>query len=82
MPSTAIACKAMISRSASGEGDSSSALMIHRRVGMATSRVTIATPDSQFTTMRIRSMTYAIGSAADDEIGFDMIHHFPSIEHR
>ena len=51
--------------------------MIHRRVGMATSRVKIAAPDSQFKTMSIRSMTYAIGSAADDEVGLDMIHHLP-----
>ena len=48
--------------------------MIHRLVGMATSRVAIAAPPSQFTTMRIRSTTYAIGSAADDEAGLDMIH--------
>jgi hypothetical protein len=38
--------------------------------------VKIAAPDSQFKTMSIRSMTYAIGSAADDEVGLDMIHLF------
>ena len=28
-------------------------------------------PDSQLTTIRIRSATYAMGSAADDEAGLD-----------
>src|SRR5688572_33280644 len=65
----------MTSRSASGEGESLKALMIHCSFGMTTSRARIAAPPSQFTTMRMRSRTYAIGSAADDEIGFDMIHH-------
>jgi hypothetical protein len=49
--------------------------MIHCSVGMATSRTTIAVPDSQLTTMRIRSTAYAMGSAADDEACLDMIHH-------
>src|SRR5438309_6076643 len=66
----------MISRSASGEGESLKAAMIHCSFGMTTSRARIAAPISQFTTMRIRSTTYAIGSAADDEVGFDMIHYF------
>src|SRR5262249_25383495 len=65
----------MISRSASGEGESLKAAMIHCSCGIATSRARIAAPISQFTTMRIRSTTYAIGSAADDEAGVDMIHH-------
>src|SRR5436309_14026013 len=67
----------MTSRSASGEGESLKAAMIHCSFGMTTSRARIATPPSQFTTMRIRSMTYAIGSAADDEAWLDMIHHLP-----
>ena len=46
--------------------------MIHCRVGMATSKTRIAAPYSQFTTMRIRSTTCAIGSAAD-EAGRDMV---------
>jgi hypothetical protein len=62
----------MISWSVSGEGDKWSALMIQRLVGIATSSVAIAAPDSQFRTMRIRSTTYAIGRAAE-EVGFDMI---------
>ena len=57
----------MISRSASGEGESLKAAMIHCSFGMTTSRARIATPMSQLTTMRIRSRTYAIGSAADGE---------------
>src|SRR5262249_53880412 len=65
----------MISRSASGEGESLKAAMIHCSFGMTTSRARITAPISQFTTMRIRSTTYAIGSAADDEAGVDMIHH-------
>src|SRR5215831_5348544 len=64
----------MISRSASGEGESLKAAMIHCSFGMTTSRARITAPISQFTTMRIRSTTYAIGSAADDEAGVDMIH--------
>src|SRR5215472_14794378 len=63
----------MISRSASGEGESLKAAMIHCAFGMTTSRARIAAPISQFTMMRIRSTTYAIGSAADDEAGVDMI---------
>ena len=47
--------------------------MIHCSFGMTTSRARIAAPISQFTTMRMRSTTYAIGSAADDEAGVDMI---------
>src|SRR5688572_1627390 len=70
----------MTSRSASGEGESLKALMIHCSFGITTSRARIAAPPSQFTTMRIRSRTYAIGTTADDEIGFDMIHHLPYIE--
>jgi hypothetical protein len=49
--------------------------MIHRRVGMATSSAKIAAPDSQFRTIRMRSTMCAIGSAADDEAGLDMVHH-------
>src|SRR5215831_14855125 len=64
----------MISRSASGEGESLKAAMIHCSFGMTTSRARITAPISQFTTMRIRITTYAIGSAADDEAGVDMIH--------
>src|SRR5215472_14344229 len=64
----------MISRSASGEGESLKAAIIHCAFGMTTSRARIAAPISQFTTMRIRSTAYAIGSAADDEAGVDMIH--------
>src|SRR4051812_30718278 len=45
--------------------------MIHCPLGRATSRARIATPPTQFTMMRIRSTTSAIGSAADDETGFD-----------
>src|SRR5947208_2123392 len=63
----------MISRSVSGEGESLKAAMIHCSLGMTTSRARIAAPISQFTTMRIRSATYAIGSAADDEARLDMI---------
>src|SRR5438132_14025283 len=63
----------MISRSVSGEGQSLKAAMIHCSLGMTTSRARIAAPISQFTTMRIRSATYAIGSAADDEAGLDTI---------
>jgi hypothetical protein len=63
----------MISWSASGEGDKSKARMIHcLLVGMATSSVAIAAPDSQFRTTRIRSAAYAIGRAAEGA-GFDMI---------
>src|SRR5438105_14930477 len=69
----------MISRSASGEGESLKAAMIHCWFGMTTSRARIAAPNSQFTTMRIRSTTYAMGSAADDEAGRDMIHYLPDI---
>src|SRR5690349_24579560 len=58
-----------ISRSASGEGESLKAAMIHCSFGITTSRARIAAPPSQFTTMSIRSTTYAIGSAADDEAG-------------
>src|SRR5438132_912341 len=63
----------MISRSVSGEGQSLKAAMIHCSLGMTTSRARIAAPISQFTTMRIRSAAYAIGSAADDEAGLDTI---------
>src|SRR5205809_6817358 len=63
----------MISRSVSGEGESLKAAMIHCPLGTTTSRARIAAPISQFMTMRIRSTTYAIGSAADDEAGLDMI---------
>src|SRR4030095_1356657 len=72
----------MTSRSASGEGESLKALMIHCSFGMTTSRARIAAPPSQFTTTRIRSRRYAIDSAADDEIGLDMIYHLPDIEHQ
>src|SRR5436853_5597037 len=64
----------MTSRSASGEGDRWNAAMIHCWFGMITRRARIAAPDSQFTMMRMRSTTYAIGSAADEETRFDMIH--------
>jgi hypothetical protein len=40
---------------------------------MATSSMAIAAPNSQFTTMRIRSAAYAIGSAVDDETALDMM---------
>src|SRR5438309_981238 len=63
----------MISRSVSGEGESLKAAMIHCALGTTTSRARIAAPISQFMTMRIRSTTCAIGSAADDEAGLDMI---------
>ena len=56
--------------------------MIHCSFGMTNSRARIAAPISQFTTMRIRSTTYAIGSAADDEAGLDMIHHPSDIEYQ
>ena len=46
--------------------------MIHCSFGETTSRARIAAPVSQFTTMRIRRTTYAIGSAADDDVGLDM----------
>src|SRR5947207_14797547 len=69
-----MARKPMTSRSASGEGESRNADMIHCSFGMTTRRARIAAPDSQFTTMRMRSTTYAIGSAADDETRFGMIH--------
>src|SRR6266404_6915870 len=72
----------MTSRSASGEGESLKAAMIHCLFGMTTSRARIAAPPSQFTTMRIRSTTCAIGSAADDESGLDMIHHLLCIEYQ
>jgi hypothetical protein len=39
---------------------------------MKISRTAMAAPESQFTTMRIRSMRYASGSAADDGAGVDM----------
>src|SRR5205823_1125623 len=65
----------MISRSVSGEGESLKAALIHCSFGMTTSRARIAAPVNQFTTMRIRSMTYATGSAADDEAGVDMFRH-------
>src|SRR6266550_3422825 len=74
-PSTAIARKPMTSRPASGEGESLKAAMIHCSLGMTTSRARIAAPNSQLTTMRLRSTTYAIGSAGDDEAGLNMIHH-------
>src|SRR5262249_50301866 len=63
----------MISRSASGEGEILKAAMIHRSFGMTTSRARIAAPISQFTTIRIRNTTYAIGSAADEASCVDMI---------
>jgi hypothetical protein len=50
------------------------ALRIHFWVGIATSNARIAAPNTQFMTMRIRSTKNAIGSAADDEAGLDMIH--------
>src|SRR5439155_11709407 len=65
----------MTSRSASGEGESSKALMIHCSFGTTTSRARITATIIQFTTMRIRSTTYAIGSAADEEAGLDMNYH-------
>jgi len=65
----------MTSRSASGEGESLKAAMIHCSFGLTTSRARIAAAISQFRTMRVRSTTYAIGSAADDEADLDMIHH-------
>src|SRR5258705_1744621 len=63
----------MISRSASGEGESLKEAMIHSSLGMTISRARIAAPISQFRTMRTRSTTYAIGSAADEMVGIDMI---------
>jgi len=72
-PTIAIAFKPMISRSASGDGGIPSAVLIHCDVGMATSRVRIAAPNSQFTTMRTRRTRWANGRAADDEAGFDML---------
>jgi hypothetical protein len=47
--------------------------MIHCSWGMTSSRATIAAPYSQFRTMRIRSTTWAIGSAADDGAGLDTV---------
>jgi hypothetical protein len=35
----------------------------------------MAAPPSQLTTTRNRSMTWAIGSAADEDPGFDTFHH-------
>jgi hypothetical protein len=58
------------------------AVMIHCSFGITTSSARIAAPPSQFTTMSIRSMTYAIGNATDDEIGLDMIPYLPYIEHQ
>src|SRR6185312_3285444 len=78
-PSTAITRRPMTSRAASGEGESLNAVMIHCSFGITTSRARIAAPPNQFTTMRIRRMTYAIGAAADDEIGFNMIYHLPDV---
>src|SRR5215208_4542841 len=75
----AIARRPMTSRSASGEGESLKADIIHCSFGETSNRTRIATPPSQFTTIRIRNRTCAIGSAADDEIGFDMVHHLPDI---
>ena len=46
--------------------------MIHCSFGRANSRARITAAISQFMTMRIRSTTWAIGSAADDEAGPDM----------
>ena len=71
-PSTATARRPMISRSVSGEGESLKAAMIHCALGLTTSSARIAAPPSQFRTMRMRSTTCAIGSAADDETGLDM----------
>src|SRR5438132_11364683 len=68
----------MTSRSASGEGESLKAAMIHCLLGVTTSRARIAAPNSQLPTMRIRRTTYAIGSAGDDEARLDMVHHLPS----
>src|SRR5205823_8267066 len=62
----------MTSRPASGEGESLKALMIHCSFGRTSSRVRITAPENQFTTMRTRSTTNAIGSAADDEADFDI----------
>src|SRR5215208_6241566 len=72
-PSTAIARRPMTSRAASGEGESLKALMIHRSFGDTMSRARIMAHMSQFTTMRIRNATCAIGRAAEDE-AVDMIH--------
>jgi hypothetical protein len=43
--------------------------MIHASVGMATSRVRIAAPDAQLRTMRMRSVTRTMGSAAEEAAG-------------
>src|SRR5262245_2917277 len=72
----------MTSRSASGEGDSLNALMIHCSFGKATSRARITATISQFRTIRIRSATCAIGSAADDEAGLDMLQPSVYIEYQ
>jgi hypothetical protein len=72
-PITAMTRNPMTSRSASGEGVSLNALMIHCSFGETSSRARIATPLSQFRTMRIRRTPYAIGNAADDEAGLPMI---------
>src|SRR5262245_47106326 len=63
---------AMISRSASGEGDRWKELRIHCLLGMTMSSARIPTPISQFRMMRIRRTAYAIGRAVE-EAGFVMI---------
>src|ERR1051326_3735446 len=63
----------MISRSASGEGESLNARMIHCSFGSAKRRARITATISQFRTMSTRSVNFAMGSAADDEVGSDMI---------
>jgi hypothetical protein len=54
--------------------------MIHSLFGMTTSKARIATPPSKFTTIRILIATCAICTAANDEIGFDIVS-FSYIEH-
>src|SRR5262245_34222061 len=78
-PSAAMVRRAAINRSVSGEGESLKADIIHRPLGMTTSRARIPAAMSQFRTIKMRSATWAIGSAADDEGGLDMIRPPPGI---
>jgi hypothetical protein len=50
-------------------------------LGMAKSSAAIATPDSQLTTMRIRSTKFAIGRAGE-EAGFDMVRYLGFTEYQ
>src|SRR5438132_5817500 len=72
----------MTSRSTSGEGESPNDLMIHCSFGTTNSRARITATIIQFRTMRIRSTTYAIGSAADDGAGLDMFNTSKIIEYQ